>query len=78
MNFYILTVVYLSILQLNLFFCLSHGTFADSFSAGVVTRDKVNWLAADLTACAVRQQILILEVTINYTLVLSQALLRVT
>jgi hypothetical protein len=73
-----LTVVYLSILQHNLVFCLPHGTFADSFSAGVVTRDKVNWLAADLTACAVRQQILILAATINCTLVLSQSLLRVT
>ena len=73
-----LTVVYLSILKHNLVFCLPHGTFADSFYASVVTRDKVNWLAADRIACAVRQQILILAATINCTVVLSQALLRVT
>jgi hypothetical protein len=43
---------------------LYHETFTVSFSVGVVTRDKVMLLAADLTACTVRQQILILPATI--------------
>jgi hypothetical protein len=41
MNFSMLTVVLLSILELNLVFCSPQETFTFSFSVGVGTRDKV-------------------------------------
>jgi len=35
----------------KLAFFLQHWTFTDNFPVGVVTRDKVNCLAANRTAC---------------------------
>jgi hypothetical protein len=58
------------------FCCLSHGAFTVIFSVGLITRDALNWLLADLTAYTVRQQILILSATTDCTLSLSQSLLR--
>jgi hypothetical protein len=78
MNSYMLTVFFLFILQHKLFLLLPHGTLKDSFSLGVVTRGKVMLLAADLIAFTVRHNSLILSATIYCTLILSQALLRVT
>jgi len=54
-----LTVVYLSIPQHKLVILLLHVTFTDTFSVGVVRRDKVKWHRADLTAFTVSQQHLI-------------------
>jgi hypothetical protein len=71
-----LTVVYFSIMQDKLVSLLPHGTFTESFSVGVVTRDKV--ASADLTAFMVCQQTLILSAMINRTLILHHSLLPFT
>jgi hypothetical protein len=73
-----LTVVYPSILQQKLVFLLPHGTSTDSFSVGVVTRDKVNWLPADLTAFNVCQHNSMLSPAINRTSILHHSPLPVT
>jgi hypothetical protein len=44
MNPYMLTVVYLSILQYKLVFLLPHGNLTHTFPVGVTTRIKINWL----------------------------------
>jgi len=72
-----LTVVYLSILQHKLVFLFQPGTFTDSFSVGVITRSKFNWLPANRTAFTASQQVLILLAVINRTLMHSQSLLSV-
>ena len=43
-------MVYFSVLQYKLVFFLPYWTFTIGFSVGVVTRDKVKWLGANLTA----------------------------
>jgi hypothetical protein len=73
-----LTVVYHSILQRKLVFLLSYRTFSDSFAVGVVKRDNVKWLQADLTAFTVSQQSLTVSAVTNYTLILHHSLLHVT
>jgi hypothetical protein len=45
-----LTVVSFSILQHKIFYLLPHVIFTDSFSVGVVTRDKAKRLRENLTA----------------------------
>jgi hypothetical protein len=72
-----LTVIYLSILQHKVCFMFVAWNFSVSFSVGLVTRDETMLLAADLTACTVKQQSLILSLTINRTFIPNQALLRV-
>jgi len=51
-------------LQRKLLVLLPHVNFTDSFSQGVVIRDKVKWLRADFTAFYMSQQILILPTII--------------
>jgi len=70
-------LTYPSFLQHKLIFLLPHGTSTDSFSVGVVTRDRVNWLPADLTAFTVYQHILILSPAINRTSILHHSLIPV-
>jgi hypothetical protein len=53
-------------------------TFTVIFIAGVVTKDKVKWLEAEITAFTVSQKILILSATINRISILHQSLLLVT
>jgi hypothetical protein len=48
---------------------LSHRHFTVSFSVAVVTREKVNWIAANIIWFTVSQQILILSATVNRTLI---------
>jgi hypothetical protein len=71
-----LTVVYLSILQHKFVFFLSRGTITESFSLGVVKRDKIKWLQADLTAFTVSH--LTFSAVINYTLIPHHSLLPAT
>jgi len=44
---------------------------------GVITRDKLKWLLAELTAYNMTHQILILSAMIKCTLILNQSLLTV-
>jgi len=46
-------VVYLIILKHKLVFLLPRGAFTNIFPVGVVTRDMIKWLEADLTAFSV-------------------------
>jgi len=73
-----LTVVYLSILHHKLFFLFSHGTFTDSFSAGVEKRDKENWPSADITVFTVSQHSLTFSSAINCTLIFQHPMPPVT
>jgi hypothetical protein len=73
---YTLTLVYFSIIQDKMVSLLPHGTFKDSYSLGVVTRDKA--ASAELTAFSVCQQSLILSAMINRTLIFHHSLLPVT
>jgi hypothetical protein len=70
---YKLTVVYFSIMQDKLVTLLSHGTFTDIFTVGVVTRDKV--ASADQTAFSVCRQILVLSAVIIRNLILHNSLI---
>jgi len=61
MNSCMMTVVYPSTLQHKPFFLLPRITCTDSFSVGVVTRDKVKWLLGNLTPFSVSQPILLYQ-----------------
>jgi hypothetical protein len=50
MNFCTLAVDYCSSLQHKLVFLLPHGAYPDNFSVGVIRRDKMTWLGANVTA----------------------------
>lgn len=51
--------------RINWFSSLSHGNFTDSFTVGVITRDKGKWLPGYFSAFVLIQQIIILSATIN-------------
>jgi hypothetical protein len=70
---YTLTVVYFFIMQDKLVSLLPHEAFTDSFTVGVVTRDKV--ASADRNAFSVCRQILILSAVIIRTLILHNSLI---
>ena len=59
MNSCTLTVVHFPILHQKLVFLLTRRTCTDSFSVGVVTRDKGNIRGANLTSFTVNQPILL-------------------
>jgi hypothetical protein len=76
MDFFMLTVVYFSMLQNKLFLLLAKGNFTDIFSVGVA--QEIKWLPKSLSAFTMRHQQLTLSATINRTLILRESPFRVT
>jgi len=67
--FLMLKVFWLFMLQHKLFVLLPNANFIESFSQGVVIRDKVKWLRADFTAFSMSQHILILPTILMCALI---------